>query len=326
MFHHFFQFLRYLKPHNFVDAWKAVSIAVTGGFGILGLTTEFKHKRGLRKGKITGWGRTSLIGMVVSSLLGVAAQLIESSHNAEEASQNAKAALLLAQKSDTTLGDIQRLLSPIGSNPDIAARFLVDCDKLDSQTCKKLRQDTSPMSYIFSRQSYWNDWPLGPRAANISLRVGAFRTETDAEHFTNELTDENSFTDWIDSKTTPDLRYQIDLNALSNTWEAVQFRGQSGLYMSSSLSDGRIWLYAVSRNTRSATATGQIFSLDDLTSSTIVADTPLPTWADESWLKLIDLTFQTNDGRQRQTDVCTKVGERSGSDPFYQCKFRSASK
>lgn len=318
MFNHLSLFLQGLKELSFVDIWKAVSIAVTGAFGILGLATEFRNKHTKR---ITRWGWASLTGIVVSSLLGVSAQLIESSHEAKQTLANATAALALAQKADTTLDGIQRLLSPIGSHPDIIARFFVDCDGMDAQTCEKLRQATSPLVYLISKHSYWDDWPLGARAATIPLRIGVFGKEADATRYTSDSTDESSFRVWPDSKITPDLRYQIDLDSFTNKWDAVEFKGQSGLYMSRDMADGKIWLYAISRSTRSMTATGRVVSLDDLTSSTIIADTPLPSWANEGWLKLTDLVFQTKDGRQRQTNICRRVGERGESDPFYRCTF-----
>ncbi len=47
---------------DFVSAWKASSIVLTGAFGILGLLTEFKEKQ---TGKITRWGYISLGGIVI---------------------------------------------------------------------------------------------------------------------------------------------------------------------------------------------------------------------------------------------------------------------
>jgi hypothetical protein len=48
------------------------SILLTGAFGILGLLKEFKDKE---TGRITKWGGVSLVGILLSSILGVAAQL-----------------------------------------------------------------------------------------------------------------------------------------------------------------------------------------------------------------------------------------------------------
>lgn len=46
---------------DFVSVWKALSIVVTGAFGILGLLRDFKDKL---TNKITSWGKVSLIGIL----------------------------------------------------------------------------------------------------------------------------------------------------------------------------------------------------------------------------------------------------------------------
>jgi hypothetical protein len=60
---------------DFVAAWKATSIVLTGAFGILGLLKDFKDKN---TGRVTVWGRISLAGILLSTSLGVVAQLKES--------------------------------------------------------------------------------------------------------------------------------------------------------------------------------------------------------------------------------------------------------
>ncbi len=61
---------------DFVTAWKASSIVLTGAFGILGLVKDFKDKK---TNKVTIWGYISLCGILVSTAFGVIAQLKESS-------------------------------------------------------------------------------------------------------------------------------------------------------------------------------------------------------------------------------------------------------
>jgi hypothetical protein len=51
---------------DFVSAWKAVSIALTGAFGMVGMLTENKDKE---TGKLTRWGRVSFGGIVLSTTL-----------------------------------------------------------------------------------------------------------------------------------------------------------------------------------------------------------------------------------------------------------------
>jgi hypothetical protein len=52
------------RAMDWVDAWKAVSVVLTGVFGMLGLLTEFKHPE---TKQITRWGRVSLAGIILSS-------------------------------------------------------------------------------------------------------------------------------------------------------------------------------------------------------------------------------------------------------------------
>jgi hypothetical protein len=101
---------------DFVTVWKASSIVLTGTFGILGLVKEFKNKK---TGKITIWGRVSLAGILLSTGLGVVAQL-------KESSASSAASLKLAQKSDRTLDEIERLLTPL-SEPSVEVHYVFEC-------------------------------------------------------------------------------------------------------------------------------------------------------------------------------------------------------
>jgi hypothetical protein len=116
---------------DFPSAWKASSIVLTGAFGILGLLRDFKDKQ---TGKVTRWGYVSLAGILISTCLGVAAQL------KEDLDDSAKS-LALARKSDATLNDIQKLLSPF----DVQSAqliFTVQCsDKFYRKLCASVRND-----------------------------------------------------------------------------------------------------------------------------------------------------------------------------------------
>jgi hypothetical protein len=94
---------------DFVSAWKAASIAFTGAFGLMGLLTENKNKK---TGKLTTWGKVSLGGIVLSTILGVAAQLKENSDEAQSREASASQTLELMKKTNSAVSDIQRLLSP----------------------------------------------------------------------------------------------------------------------------------------------------------------------------------------------------------------------
>jgi len=106
-----------LKQVDFVTAWKTISIALTGAFGVLGLLKDFKNKKTHR---VTIWGWVSLGGIIVSSVCGIAAQFKESSDNSARA-------LELAEKTDYTLHEIERALYPL-EDPKININFTVPCN------------------------------------------------------------------------------------------------------------------------------------------------------------------------------------------------------
>jgi hypothetical protein len=135
--------LQFIEKIDFVSAWKAIAIALTGAFGILGLLTEFrepnpKHHEQKHTGKISFWGWVSLVGIVVSTICGVGAQIKESSDDATKA-------LAIAKKSDNTLKQVQRILTPI-DDPKIRLHFVLDC----------------------KQRSEYNDWCNKPQAQNGS--------------------------------------------------------------------------------------------------------------------------------------------------------------
>jgi hypothetical protein len=107
---------------DFPSIWKAASILITGAFGVLGLVKDFKDKT---TGKITKWGRISLTGILISTALGVVAQLTETSKSKQSAEKTAKQALQIVT-------DIKRGLRPIDA-AQIGLFYTYDCKN------KKLR-------------------------------------------------------------------------------------------------------------------------------------------------------------------------------------------
>jgi len=96
-------FLKWLNE-NFVPAWKAVSILLTGAFGILGLVKDFKEKKldpmsETKVERITKWGWISMVGIIVSTGLGVSAQLKESHDTSVQTL--------------STVNEIKKILSPL---------------------------------------------------------------------------------------------------------------------------------------------------------------------------------------------------------------------
>lgn len=123
---------------DFVAAWKASSIILTGAFGILGLLTEFKDKE---KKAITKWGYIALAGIVISTAFGTAAQL-------KESRDNAKAALAVALRSERTLTNIQRSLQPL-TGPRVRMKFSIPCnyDESKRKYCEQLYDPRFPGSF-----------------------------------------------------------------------------------------------------------------------------------------------------------------------------------
>lgn len=161
---------------DFVTAWKAISIVLTGAFGILGLLKDFKDRA---TDKITVWGRVSLIGILASTLLGVAAQLKESSDQEKSSNEVSKQTLKLVSNTETSVRDIQRMLSPI-DEPRFILLFKFSCtDLLFKGVCSNYR---ATANYFSPPPKIWSYWPGGP---NVSLPVFMefFDNEADARNF-----------------------------------------------------------------------------------------------------------------------------------------------
>jgi hypothetical protein len=165
MTHRIAQFLAGLKPDNVVAWWKAISIGLTGIFGILGLLTNFRDEH---TKKVTKWGYISLYGIVISSVFGVLAQLKESSDDSAQA-------LAIAKNSELTLNEIKRGLYLL-EDPHVGITFDVPCSESRFKSfCKDiLRRDT----YVPLDENKWVDWPGEPK---LTLDVGFFLNRNDAE-------------------------------------------------------------------------------------------------------------------------------------------------
>src|ERR1700735_305816 len=147
-----------LKQIDFVTAWKAISIAFTGGFGILGLLKDFKNKR---THKITRWGWISLVGVIVSSVCGIAAQLKESAHDSAKA-------LALAEKADKTLNEIERGLYPL-EEPRAILEFRVPCEE---QKYKTFCADVNKQGVAINAR-HWVAWPE-PKNGQLGMEMDFF--------------------------------------------------------------------------------------------------------------------------------------------------------
>jgi hypothetical protein len=163
---------------DFVTAWKAISILLTGAFGVMGLLKEFKDKT---TGKITKWGAVSLAGILMFSTFGFIAQLKESSSQQKSRDAAAQQTLSLAQKTDRTVRDIQRILSPFDS-PLFLFKFTIPCTNIRYKAfCSGLSSDRTPINLLSAPvPSYWDESPFG---AGLPLEIHFFQNSEAAREF-----------------------------------------------------------------------------------------------------------------------------------------------
>jgi hypothetical protein len=185
---------------DFVTAWKATSVVLTGAFGILGLLKDFKNKE---TGQVTKWGRVSLAGILLSSGLGVVAQLKESSDQERSRQATANQTLALAQKTDLAVRDLQRLLSPF-DEPRFNLFFYTSCEN------PKFKTFCSGPDFQFDVTK----WPK-PVPRFVLLSLDFFVDAREAQEFVSGTRDHS------------DLRFSIAADARNHTLSVSHnLRGQ----------------------------------------------------------------------------------------------------
>jgi hypothetical protein len=193
--------LEALKAIDFVTAWKAVSIALTGAFGILGLLTDFKNNH---THKITKWGWISLAGIVVSAVFGVAAQL-------KESNDNAKKALELAKRTDMALEDMERMLSSL-DGAEFTLEFEVPCSTPSfAEFCKAVKQEDYGL-LDDSQSPKWKYW-LRDFRRGITFEIDVFENPSDADAF------------FSDTTAPSDLEFKLPIKRGSGTLSAFADQG-----------------------------------------------------------------------------------------------------
>jgi hypothetical protein len=138
---------------DFVSTWKAVSITLTGAFGALGLLTEYKDKN---TNQVTNWGRVALGGIVVSTVLGVLAQLVE---NASD-----------QKKTQQAVADLKRTLTPL-TDPTLLLNADAPCDGTFLQFCKEIQDGNA---------AAWQKWPY-PQSPEVFVKLSLFRDKKRAD-------------------------------------------------------------------------------------------------------------------------------------------------
>jgi hypothetical protein len=263
------QFSGGLKTIDFVTTGKAISIVLAAAFGIVGLLTDFRHKRSR---KVTGWGWVSLAGIVVSSTFGVAIQFKESSDQELARNKTAQETLNLAQTTQRTLNHVKRLLSPI-VDPQFDLSLVPECDDPNTKmACEKFRTDIASST----GDAVWRDWPTSDGKGFLALNIDFFVSATDAQKYVNE---EKSG----DSYARPDRGYLLFASPTGK-------RNNVGLF---STPFDFAWVTVHAEKIKmEGDASGNITSLSDLPGCTVIMSDVRNQFA---WLKPVGLTITTKD-------------------------------
>jgi hypothetical protein len=169
---------------DFITTWKASSIVLTGAFGVLGLLKDFKDKV---THKVTLWGYISLAGIVLSTALGVAAQLKESSDEqvarkitAEQTRAAAEQTLEIVKNSSATLRQVKRTLSSL-SGASMELDFHVPC--IEREFKKFCSVAKSGRLDLGTPQGGLMGWPTGSGKFIFYASLNVFAHRSDAEKY-----------------------------------------------------------------------------------------------------------------------------------------------
>ena len=108
-------------PWGTAAVLKLTGVLLTGAFGTLGLLTEFKDKD---HKTITRWGKIALVGILLSTLLTFATQIIESHDAQEEAARRVETANTLVNGLQTQLEEIKELRTNLSEELDVSRNVL----------------------------------------------------------------------------------------------------------------------------------------------------------------------------------------------------------
>lgn len=189
---------------DFISIWKTSSIVLTGAFGVLGLLTEFKDKNR----KITKWGRVSLLGIVITTFFGVAAQIKQSADDAHKAR-------ILAQKSEETLTSMDRALSPIDGS-SVTIDFETECTSKElASLCKQVQ------IYERTHRFPWRlEDVLKKRSAlHYSLAVFAKREDVEALRAPTGITPHMVIVNRVNDPVGPDI--SVDYSPFGDTLQTL---------------------------------------------------------------------------------------------------------
>ncbi|MBB5057418.1 hypothetical protein HDF16_002124 [Granulicella aggregans] len=86
---------------------RLVSFTITSMLAVVGLVSDFKDKA---TGRLTGWGRVNLCGLIASFLIGIVSQKIEDNRNTASAKQSATLMASLIDKNSQLIASNNELL------------------------------------------------------------------------------------------------------------------------------------------------------------------------------------------------------------------------
>jgi hypothetical protein len=284
---------------DFVTAWKASSIVLTGAFGVLGLLTEFKNED---KTKITRWGYVSLAGIVISTALGTAAQLRESEDNSSKA-------LKLAQNTDNTLNEVQRLLSPL-DEPVIDLTFQVPCkEKLHAQFCSSARAASwDVIDFHVTADKLWKVWPSKENMLGI-FELMIFRDAKTAQSFVKRDFGSNPEADPRKGRR-GDLAFEFTATSLGKEHNLVFINPVETEDIYVNLID-----YKLSRDDF-RTNDGVLVSTSDLVGATVVLEMPISSGWDNRMKSLESFSMSFKNGRRVVPNAIEKL--KIGDYPAYR--------
>jgi hypothetical protein len=107
------------KGFDLLTYWKSISLGLAGLFGSIGLLTDVRDKHTKR---ITRWGWVSLIGIFITTVGGIAAEIFDQTNDARTAADNSTRALSILQNTSNTLGIITSM-----NAPTVTITFPVTC-------------------------------------------------------------------------------------------------------------------------------------------------------------------------------------------------------
>jgi hypothetical protein len=174
-------------------ATKFLGTMFAGVFGILGLVTDYRDKT---TNVITKWGRLALVGIVVSTMVAIASQAIETVLSRKEAREaNAQLARQL-ELSNSTLAEVERSIFPL---KDLAISYEVEIPIQNPLLAAYKRRLTAGIEQM--RNTHGR---AGAALGEVGIAVLLYRKPFDLEQF---FQSENN------KRARPDLSFSIEVRS-----------------------------------------------------------------------------------------------------------------